>query len=88
MQLHSWKIWFDESAWVGAEIEFPDCEVARWKITSKISEKEDFREDHYADRPNPMFSTACAVFVCCDLKNPTHEAIVKIRLQYVDESYP
>ncbi|KAJ5366882.1 hypothetical protein N7541_000823 [Penicillium brevicompactum] len=81
MQLHSGQIWFDESAWVGAEIEFPDCEVTRWKITSKISEKEDFRRDSDAERQNPDFSTARAVFVCCDPNNPTHEAILKVRLQ-------
>lgn len=88
MQLHSGQIWFDESAWVGAELEFPDCEVTRWKITSKISEKEDFRQDSDAERQNPVFSTARAVFVCCDPNNPTHEAILKVRLQYVDGPYP
>lgn len=76
-------IWLEESAWVGSEIEFQDCEVTKWKITSKISENEEFWEERFA-RDQAIFSNARAVFVCCDPQNPTQEAILKVRLQYAN----
>ncbi|KAJ5348217.1 uncharacterized protein N7506_001470 [Penicillium brevicompactum] len=82
MQLHSGQIWLDESAWIGAEIEFEDCKVTRWKITSKISQREEFWRDYNAVGDNPVFSNVRAVFVCCDPTNPTQEAILKVRLQW------
>lgn len=78
-QDESYITWLEKSAWVGAEIKFSDCEVTRWKITSKISEKEEFWEETYA--LDDTFSQACAVFVCCNPETPTQEAVLKVLLQ-------
>lgn len=75
-------VWFDNDSWIGREISFEEPQLLIWKITEKLAERE-MPWTEYEVTEGKYDSEAHCAFLCTAISDPSQEAVVKIRLQYV-----